>query len=99
MSDALPARPRTATRLSRSQGGDAVTTGSTIFDDRETVEFLRDHPHLLAIADAVRATQTRPTSKARRPLLVAAAAVACATAAAVIAFLVVPGARTQHTGA
>ena len=35
-----------------------MSTGATIFDDRETVEFLRDHPHLLAIADAVRATQS-----------------------------------------
>jgi hypothetical protein len=34
-----------------------VNRGATILDDRETVELLRDHPHLLAIADAVRATQ------------------------------------------
>ena len=41
-----------------------MSSGATIFDDRETVELLRDHPHLLAIADAVCATQTtrtRPT--------------------------------------
>jgi hypothetical protein len=38
-----------------------VNSGATIFDDRETVEFLRDHPHLLAIADAVRATQSERT--------------------------------------
>lgn len=77
-----------------------MNSGATIFDDRETVEFLRDHPHLLAIADAVRATQSKRTRSAlrRTPLLVAAV-VACATAATLIAFLVVPGAGTQHIGA
>jgi hypothetical protein len=56
-----------------------VNGGATIFDDQETVEFLRDHPHLLAIADAVRATQSNRTRSAlrRTPLLVAAV-VACA---------------------
>lgn len=74
--------------------------GATIFDDRETVELLRDHPQLLAIADAVRATQGKPTSTARRPLLVAAAAVSvCAVAAVLIAFVVLPSARTPHSGA
>jgi hypothetical protein len=38
-----------------------VSSGATILDDRETVEMLRDHPHLLAIADAVRATQNKRT--------------------------------------
>ncbi len=78
-----------------------MNSGATIFDDRETVEFLRDRPHLLAIADAVRATQRERTRSAlsRKPLLVAAAAVVvCATAAALIAFFAVPGARTQHSG-
>lgn len=74
---------------------------ATIFDDRETVEFLCDHPHLLAIADAVRATQSKPTSTARRrSLLVAAAAAAVlAAAATLIAALVIPGARPHHTAA
>ena len=77
-----------------------MNSGATIFDDRETVEFLRDHPHLLAIADAVRATQSKQRRSAfrRTPFLVAAV-VACATTATLIAFLVVPGARTHHTGA
>lgn len=75
--------------------------GATIFDDRETVEFLRDHPHLLAIADAVRATQSEGTGSMlrRKPLLIAAAAVAvCATAAASIAFLAASRASSQHSG-
>jgi uncharacterized membrane protein len=37
-----------------------VKNGATILDDRETVELLHDHPQLLAIADAVRATQGKP---------------------------------------
>lgn len=72
----------------------------TIFGDRETVELLRDHPHLLAIADAVRATQSKPTRMARRRLLVAAASLSvCVVAAVLIAFVVVPNARTPHSGA
>lgn len=53
-----------------------MNDSATIFDDRETVEFLRDHPHLLAIADAVTATQGQPSTVRRHrwPLLVAAAA-------------------------
>jgi hypothetical protein len=78
-----------------------VNSGATIFDDRETVEFLRDRPHLLAIADAVRATQRERTRSAlrRKPLLIAAAAalVACATAAALIAVFAVPGTSSHHT--
>ena len=78
-----------------------MTNGATIFDDRETVEFLRDHPHLLAIADAVRATQSEGTRSLRRrkPLLAAAAAAASAVVAALIAFLAVPGASSHHTAA
>lgn len=53
--------------------------GATIFDDRETVEFLGDHPHLLAIADAVRATQGERTRSAR-PLVIAAVGLIAATA-------------------
>lgn len=66
-----------------------MTSGATIFDDRETVDFLRDHPHLLAIADAVRATQSEGTARFRRqkPLLVAAAvAVLAALAVPALAF-------------
>ena len=49
-----------------------MNSGATIFDDPETVEFLRDRPHLLAIADAVRATQRERTRSALRgkPLLI-----------------------------
>ena len=78
-----------------------MNTGATILDDRETVELIGGHPHLLAIADAVRATQVRRTSLAhrRRPLLVAAAGLAaCGAAAALTVVLAVPGA-TQHSGA
>lgn len=80
-----------------------MNSGATIFDDRETVEFLRDRPHLLAIADAVRATQrerTRSTFR-RKALLIAAAAalVACATAAALIAVFAMPGTSSHHTAA
>lgn len=57
-----------------------MNRGATILDDRETVELLRDRPDLLAIADAVRATQSRP-SRYRRPLLLAAAAAAAIGAA------------------
>jgi hypothetical protein len=61
-----------------------VSSGTTILDDRETVELLRDHPHLLAIADAVRATQGRGKgSMSRRKLLLFAAAVAACAAAAI----------------
>jgi len=78
-----------------------VTTGATIFDDRETVELLRDHPHLLAIADAVRATQgDRARSlRRRKPLLIAAAAAGSAVVAAATAFLLIPGASSHHTAA
>ncbi|HJU35865.1 MAG TPA: hypothetical protein VJ716_00410 [Gaiellaceae bacterium] len=61
-----------------------MSSGATILDDRETVELLRDHPHLLAIADAVRATQGKETrSLPRRKLLLIAAAVAACAAAAI----------------
>ena len=60
-----------------------MNRGATILDDRETVEFLRDRPELLAIADAVRATQPQPKAIRRRwrPLLAAAAVLAAALAA------------------
>lgn len=75
-----------------------MNSGATIFDDRETVELLCDRPHLLAIADAVRATQgKRKGSALRRTPLLVAAVVACATAAVLIAFLVVPGASPHHS--
>jgi hypothetical protein len=78
-----------------------VSSGSTIFDDRETVEFLRDHPHLLAIADAVHATQREAARSVlrRKPLLVAAAVATCAAVAATVAFLTVPNASSHHTAA
>lgn len=67
-----------------------MKSSATILDDRETVEFLAEHPELLAIADAVRATQTREgragTRRAR--LLLAAAAVA---ALATVCAVVLPG--------
>jgi hypothetical protein len=55
-----------------------VNGGATIFDDRETVEFLRDHPHLLAIADAVRATQGTRTRSARPMVMVTVGLIAAA---------------------
>lgn len=79
-----------------------MNSGATIVDDRETVELLRDHPHLLAIADAVRATQGERTRSAlphKRLWLAVAAAVACAAVAALIAFLAVPGGSSQHRAA
>lgn len=77
-----------------------MNSGATIFDDREAVELLREHPHLLAIADAVRATQSEATRSLlrRKPLLLAAVA-ACAVVAALIAFLAVSGASSHHTAA
>jgi len=68
-----------------------VNRSATIFDDRETVEFLRDRPHLLAIADAVRATQGRRTRSAhrRKPMFVAAAVVAACAAVGVVAAVLV----------
>lgn len=79
-----------------------MNSGATIFDDRETVEFLRDHPHLLAIADAVRATQSKSRSASRRPrhplIAMAAAFAVCAIGAALIAFLAVPG-HSPHQAA
>jgi hypothetical protein len=61
-------------------------SGATILDDRETVELLHNRPDLLAIADAVRATQTKSRaawSHRRRVLAVAAAAAALAAGAIV----------------
>jgi hypothetical protein len=61
-----------------------VKSGATILDDRETVELLSERPDLLAIADAVRATQSRPGGlgfrRVKGPVL------------AVVAFAVVTGA-------
>jgi hypothetical protein len=62
-----------------------MNSGAMIFDDRETLELLRDRPDLLAIADAVRATHRRTGARRRGWLLLAAAAVLVASAAAVIA--------------
>ena len=55
----------------------------TAFSDPETVEVLRDHPDLLAIADAVAATGVRPRRRlplGRVGLVAAVAAVAVAVA-------------------
>lgn len=76
-----------------------MNSGATILDDLETVEVLRDHPHLLAIADAVRATQGERTGTARQTLLLVAAVTALAGAAALIAVLVIPGPRAHNTTA
>lgn len=56
-----------------------MNSGATIFDDRETVEFLSGHPQLLAIADAVRATQGR-RSRSARPLVIVAVGLIAAAA-------------------
>jgi hypothetical protein len=66
----------------------------TIFDDRETVEFLHDHPHLLAIADAVRATQRRQARPRATPLRIGLAAALLAVAA-VGAFLLATNSETN----
>lgn len=65
-----------------------MNSGTTILGDRETIEFLRDHPQLLAIADVVRATQAdRTLPMRRRTLLPVAAAVAACIAVAAPAIL------------
>lgn len=65
-----------------------MNSGATIFDDQETVELLRGRPHLLAIADAVRATQAKRTlpGRPRTLLLVATVATCIAVAAPGIVF-------------
>ena len=63
-----------------------MTRTSTIFDDRETVDILRERPDLLAIADAVSATLRQPARRfatRRRVVVAAAAVVACAAAVSV----------------
>jgi hypothetical protein len=72
-----------------------VKDDPTILDDRETVELLAAQPQLLAIADAVRATQ-RKEGRAWKPRPhVFAAAAALAGLAAVFAFAL-PGASGGH---
>lgn len=76
-----------------------MTGGATILDDRETVELLCGRPELLAIADAVRATNGRRTRSAlRRTQLLVGAAVACTAAAASIVFFGVSGSRPAANG-
>jgi hypothetical protein len=58
----------------------------TVLDDLEVVELLADEPELLAIADAVVATQPRPRRRRLWPRLLALAA-ALAVAGAVVAAL------------
>jgi len=67
--------------------------GTTIFDDLATVELLSKQPELLAIADAVRATQ-HPEARARRPWIVLAAATVAALAA--VGALALAGAFGGH---
>jgi hypothetical protein len=63
--------------------------------DVEVIELLADEPELLAIADAVAATQPRPTSLKRRRMVVRGAIVA---AAAIAATAVVLAAPQSHSG-
>lgn len=60
---------------------------SSAFVDIEVVELLRDSPDLLAVADAIAATQDRPAAAGRRPVrnLVLAAALVVAASFALIA--------------
>lgn len=58
---------------------------ATIFDDREVLELLLDRPDLLAIADAVRATQA--TGRRRLPAMRLALVAAAAVVAAVVGLL------------
>jgi hypothetical protein len=61
--------------------------------DHEVIELLGDKPELLAIADAVSATQPRPAnvrSRRRRRVVVRTAIVAAAAAAAIVAILAAP---------
>ena len=63
-----------------------MKSNATILDDRETLELLSEHPKLLAIADAVRATQTRRAAPRRRRLAFALAAACIGGAAATVVF-------------
>jgi hypothetical protein len=74
-----------------------MNSGATIFDDRETVELLRDHPHLLAIADAVRATQRRQVRAWASPRRLGIAAAAALAAAAVGAYVLAASPERTHT--
>lgn len=64
--------------------------------DAEVLELLADDPELLAIADAVAATQPKPrVTRKRRRLVVRAAILAAAAIAAVVAVLAAP---QRHSG-
>lgn len=51
-----------------------MTSGARVISDLEVLELLADEPELLAIADAVAATQRRPPQRRRRSRLIALAA-------------------------
>lgn len=61
------------------------------YADYEVVELLADEPELLAIADAVAATQPRPSGRRRWPRLAALAAVLAVAVTAALALMPQPG--------
>jgi hypothetical protein len=63
--------------------------------DVEVIELLADEPELLAIADAVSATQPRRPASKRRRVVVRGAIVVAAAVAAVVAVLAAP---QSHSG-
>lgn len=63
--------------------------------DVEVIELLADEPELLAIADAVSATQPKPKSPRRRRFVIRGAILLAAALAAVAAVLAAPG---THSG-
>ena len=63
--------------------------------DAEVLELLADEPELLAIADAVSATQPKPASSNRRRIAVRGAVVVAVAAAAVLVVLAAP---QSHSG-
>ena len=67
-----------------------MSSRARVISDREVLELLADEPELLAIADAVAATQPRPSQRRRRSRLVALAA-ALLVVAAFVALLPLRG--------
>lgn len=61
--------------------------------DTEVIELLADKPELLAIADAVSATQRKPVRRRRRPVVFRVAVVAAAVVAVAVAVLAAPSSR------
>jgi hypothetical protein len=66
--------------------------------DVEVIELLADDPELLAIADAVSATQPRPVASRRRRLVVRGAIVVAAAVAALVAVLAAPQSHSGGVG-